>query len=376
MKRIVALLCFLALPAGAQEYKIAVVSMLHAHVWLHLGTMLKGDKVKLVGVSETLPDLIARATREDVIPQTQNVTRPGVPQSLIFSDWKKMIDETKPDLVWAFTPTNAHVDVVRYCAPKGIHVMMEKPMAATLDEALEIQALARKHNILVMTNYGSTWQAGQYAIKAAVDAGEIGPIWRLHGMQGSGGPGDPKRSSFAAWLADPVQNGGGALMDFGCYLVLWSVGLKGKPESVYATVQHMKPETFPNVDDNATIVLNYKDGVAILEASWDFPPAQRLGNEIYGMKGSIVGNAIRRPSSPAPSGGGGGRGAQQGEPLTVTPLPPERSEPIAYMVDRIRNKQPLDGPSALDLHVAVQEVLEAAKISAKTGRAVPLPLKK
>ena len=98
MKRVLAIICFLALPAAAQEYKIAVVSMLHAHVWLHLGTMLKGDKVKLVGVSETLPDLIARATREDVIPQTQNVTRPGVPQSLIFSDWKKMI--TAFDLNW------------------------------------------------------------------------------------------------------------------------------------------------------------------------------------------------------------------------------------------------------------------------------------
>jgi predicted dehydrogenase len=374
MKRIVALVCFLALPLAAQEYKIAVVSMLHAHVWLHLGTMLKGDKVKLVGVSETLPDLISRATREDVIPQTQNVTRPGVPESLIFPDWKKMIDLTKPDIVWAFTPTNGHVDVVRYCAPKGIHVIMEKPLAATLDEAREIQALARKYNILVLTNYGSTWQAGQYAAKAAVDAGEIGPIWRLHGMQGSGGPGDPKKSSFAAWLADPVQNGGGALMDFGCYLALWSVGLKGMPESVYATAQHMKRETFPRVEDNATIILNYKDGLAILEASWDFPPAQRLGNEIYGTKGSIVGNSIRRPG--APSSGGGGRGAQQGEPLAVTPLPPERAEPIAYLVDRIRNKQPLDGPSALDLHVSVQEVLEAAKMSIQTGRVVPLPLKK
>jgi hypothetical protein len=45
------------------------------------------------------------------------------------------------------------------------------------------------------------------------------------------------------------------------------------------------------------------------------------------------------------------------------------------MVDHIRRKQPLDGPSALDLNVAVQEVLEAAKISIRTGKAVPLPLK-
>jgi hypothetical protein len=89
------------------------------------------------------------------------------------------------------------------------------------------------------------------------------------------------------------------------------------------------------------------------------------------MKGSIVGNSIRKSGGPRVP-----RGSQQpGDPIPVTPLPPERSEPIAYMVDRLRTKQPLDGPSALDINVAVQEVLEAAKVSVKTGRAVPLPLK-
>ena len=370
MKRVLLVLCLCGLPVAAQQYKIAVVSMLHAHVWLHLGTMLKGEQVKLVGVAETRPELLERAKRTDQIPQSQN-TRPGVPESLIFADWKKMIDETKPDIVWAFTPTNGHVEVVRYCAPRGIHVIVEKPLAATLKEALEIQELANKHKVLVMTNYGSTWQAANYAAKAAVDAGEIGLVWRLHGVQGHNGPGDPRTSSFAAWLADPVQNGGGAMMDFGCYLVNWSLLLKGRPETVYATANHMKPDVFPNVEDNAIIIMNYKDGVALLEASWDLPPAQRAGNEIYGMKGSIVGRAIRKAGAARAA-----RGAQQpGDSLAVTPLPPERSEPIAYMVDRIKNRQPLDGPSALDLNVSVQEVLEAAKMSVKTGKAIPLPFK-
>ena len=344
-----ALFILVVLPVAAQEYKIAVVSMLHAHVWTHLRTMLGSRDVKFVGASETLPDLIAHARRETV------------PQELIFADWKKMIDQTHPDIVWAFTPTNGHVEVVRYCAPRGIHVIVEKPLAATLDEAREIQALARKHGTLVLTNYGSTWQASQYAAKAAIEAGAIGPVWRLHAVMGHNGPGDPKKSSFAAWLADPVQNGGGALMDFGCYLVSWSLGLKGMPQSVYATIEHLKPETFPNVDDTALIVLNYKDGLAVLEPSWDLPPAERLGNEIYGMKGSIVRNVIRKPGAPD-------------APLTVTPLAPERAEPIAYLVDHLRRKLPLDGPSALDHNVAVQEVLEAAKRSVENGRAVTLPL--
>jgi predicted dehydrogenase len=366
VKRTIVALCLLALPAAAQEKKIAVVSMLHAHVWLHLGTMLKGDKVKLVGVSETLPNLLARAKRADQIPQSQEM-RPGVPESLFFADWKKMIDETRPDMVWAFTPTNEHVEVVRYCAPRGIHVIVEKPLAATYKEALEMEALAKKHNILVMTNYGSTWRPATYTVKAAIDSGEIGPVWRLRAMQGNAGPGDPKTSSFAAWLADPVKNGGGALMDFGCYLVNWSLYLKGKPQSVFATAAHLKPQTFPAVEDHATLLLNYADGVSILEATWDMPPAQRSGNEIYGTKGSITGNQIRKAGQ-APGQQGGG------EALPNTPLPPEKAEPIAYMLDRIRTKQQLDGPSSLELNVAVQEVLEAAKMSIKTGKAVALPL--
>lgn len=376
-KKLVALACLLVLPAAAQQqYKIAVVSLIHAHVWLHLGTMLKGDKVKLVGVAETEPGLLERAKRVDVIPQTNNVTRPGVPEDLIFADWKKMIEETKPDFVWAFTETNRHVEVVEFCAPHGIHVMVEKPLAATYQEALKIQQAARKHKIQVLTNFGSTWNASTYAVKQAVDEGAIGKVFRLKATVGHNGPGDPRKSSFAAWLADPVQNGGGALVDFGCYSVLWSIWLKGKPESVFATALHMKPEMFPKVEDHATIILNYKDATAIFEASWDLPPRPPSGNELYGLSGSITASGrrieLRKPGGRPASGGRGGAESQE---VPVTPLPPERSEPIAYMVHCLETKQTVDGLSSLDLNVAVNEVLDAAKLSIKTGRAVPLPLK-
>ncbi len=366
MKQLLALFCILAAPAVAQQYKIAVVSLIHAHSWLHLGTMLKSDKVQLVGVAETLPELLERARRTAVTPQTQNVTRPGVPDKLIYSSWKRMIDETKPHIVWAFTETNRHLEVVEYCAPRGIHVMVEKPLAATYKEALAIERLARKHNIQVLTNYGSTWSSANYAVKSAVDAGAIGSVFRLRATVGHNGPGDPKRSSFAAWLADPVKNGGGAMVDFGCYSVLWSLWLKGRPESVYATALHIKPDMFPDVEDHATIILNYKDGTAIFEASWDLPSRPPSGNEIFGTAGSIVmGRKIELRK-------GGGRGSEP-EEITVSPLPPERSEPIAYIVDRLSAKQPVEGLSALGLNVEVNEVLEAAKLSVRTGKAIPLP---
>jgi predicted dehydrogenase len=114
----------LALPLSAQQYKIAVVSGLHAHVWNPLKLMLAGDTVKFVGFAETVPELVAQARKT------------GVPDNLIFSDYKKMIEETKPDMVWAFTETSRHLEVVQFCAPRGIHVIMEKPLAATYKQAL------------------------------------------------------------------------------------------------------------------------------------------------------------------------------------------------------------------------------------------------
>ena len=358
MKRMLAVACFLALPMPAQQYKIAIVSGLHAHVWAPLKLALKGDQVKFSGFAETLPELVAQARKT------------GVPDNLIFADYRKMIEETKPDMVWAFTETYRHLEVVQYCAPRGIHVIVEKPLAATYKQALEIQKLARRHNIHVLTNYGSTWQASNYAVKAAVDAGAIGPVYRLRAVVGHGGPGDPQKSSFVAWLADPVKNGGGALVDFGCYSILWSLWLKGRPERVYTSVLHLKPELYPKVEYNATIILNYSDGVAIFEASWDLPPRPPSGNEIFGRNGSIV---MGRPIELRKAGRGGGQA--QPEQIKVEPLPPERSGAIAYLVNRLSTKQPLEGMTTLDINVQVQEVLEAAKMSVKTGQAVRLPLK-
>src|SRR5574340_590320 len=360
LKRIAATVFLVSLPCAAQSYRIAIAGMRHGHVWLNLGAMLKGDPVKLVGAAEAAPEQREWARNSAPAGYTYGKKGPNIAdESLIFTDWRKMIDQTKPDIVWAFTPTDEHLDVVRYCAPRGIHVMVEKPLAASYRQAREIQALARKHNVLVMTNFGSTWSAAQYAVKAAVDAGEIGPVWRLRALTGNAGIGDPKKSTYG-WMADP-EKGGGAMVDFGCYSVLWSLWLKGRPESVYASQNHLKADLYPKVDDNATIILNYKDAVAILEATWALPPAPRGVNEIFGLKGSIVGSVLRKPGGPP-----------AGETLKVDPLPPERSAPLDYMVSRLRSKQPLDGPSALDLNVAVIEVLEAAKTSAKTGRAVKL----
>lgn len=353
MKRIISILLFSIAPLMAQEYKIAIVGLVHSHVWGHLKTVLQGGgPAKLVGIAEPNPDLVAEAKKM------------GAADSLFFHDYKQMLDQVKPDIVWAFVENNRHLEIVQACAPRKINVIFEKPLASTYKDALAIRALAQKDGILVMTNYQMAWWPANYAAKAAADAGQIGRVWRLHGIVGHGGPGSegPRSKYFFAWLTDPVKNGAGALMDFGCYNALWSLWYFGKPETVYAEVNHLRPERFPKVEDNSTMTLAYKNAVGIFEGSWDLPRSfQDL--EVYGLGGSLYmrhGQLEER------------KGREPAKDLPLSPLPADRAEPVAYMVSRMRKHKPLDGLVATDINVSVIQIIDAAKESVRSGRAVPI----
>jgi len=329
-----------AAPVAAQEYKMAVIGLVHSHVWGHLPAIAKGTDVKLVGIAETNQDLVAEA---------QKIVGVNVP---IFSDYKKMLDETKPDLVWSFVPNNQHIDIVRTCAPRGINVIFEKPLAATYKEALEVQKLAQQHHIKVMTNYQMAWWPANYTARKQADS-SIGQVWRLHGIVGHGGPGSKgvRSQYFFEWLTDPVKNGAGALMDFGCYNALWSLWYLGRPETVYAQVNQLRPETFPKVEDNSTMILHYKNGVGIFEGSWDLPKSYQ-DLEVFGREGSVYmqnGKVELRKTA--------GRRNSDAQSVAIDPLPPERTEPVAYMVYSIRNKKDIEGLTALDINVGVVEII-------------------
>jgi predicted dehydrogenase len=173
---------------------------------------------------------------------------------------------------------------------------------------------------------------------------------------------------FASWLYDPKKNGGGAIMDFGCYGAELSLWLKGRPARVFATTRKLKKEQHNEVDDDATIVLEYADATAIIEASWDWPYTKEQV-EVFGPKGSLLAghdNLLFRPADPDEAAG------LNGERVALDSASHETSNPISYLVDCIRNNKPIENPVAARLNVQVMEILDAARESARTGRAVEL----
>lgn len=352
MRTAILFLMSIALPLAAQEPTIALVGLRHSHTWGHLEGMVKSSPAKLVAIAESEAGLVAEAKK---------ITGPEV---RYYTDYKQMLDEVKPTMVWAFVENNRHDEVVEACGPRKIHVIFEKPLAATGAQAMRIRDLAKKHGIQVLTNFGPAYSPAIHAVKAKLDAGEIGKAWRLRATTGHGGvfPKSGRNAFFHEWLIDPVKNGAGALMDFGCYNSLYSLYYLGRPQTVYAYALHLRPADFPKVEDGVTIVLGYPNGVAILEQSWDMPP-NTGGMEIVSYEGAIrlEGERVEMRKGRTP-------------PVTITPepLPAERSGPIAHMAYCIRNNKPVEGLVSLDYTVAVNEIIDAAKESIKSGKAVRL----
>lgn len=353
MKRYLPILAaLLAAPAVAAEPTIAVVGLVHSHVWGHLNKMIKNEPARLVGVAETVPELIAEAKKR------------GVNDDLFHADWRKMLDEKKPLMVWAFVENNRHREIVEFCAPRKIHVLFEKPLASTYKDAVAIRDLAKKHGIQILTNYQMAWWPSNYAAKKLAEQGALGEVFRVRGVVGHGGPGGPTglNKYFFEWLTDPVKNGAGALVDFGCYNALWSLWYLGRPESVFAHANQLRPAEFPKVEDNSVMMLNYKKGVALLEGSWDLPRSfQDL--EVFGRQGSLY---MTRAAVEYRKG----RGAAENVPLEA--LPAGYEEPIAAMIKQIETGKEASPLTSIDLNAGVVEILDAAKESIRTGRAVRL----
>ena len=353
----------LNIPALAQNndntdkpIRLAVAGISHDHV----GWILRRKKpdVVLVGIYEPDKDLAQRY-----------VKRYNLDPSIIYDDLGKMLDAVKPEVTSAFGPVNEHLKVVEACAPRGINVMVEKPLAATLEQALRMQTLAQKNHILLLTNFETSWYPTTVkTYKLVHDSNYIGPIKKVVIHDGHEGPKEIGVSNdFFKWLTDPVQNGGGALMDFGCYGAnLMTYLMNGEqPFSVTAVTQHFKPNIYPKVDDEATIVVSYASAQCIIQASWNWPFG-RKDMEVYGTTGYIIStNSYNMRLRAKPDS------VERSAVVHANDVP-VYEDPFSYLADVIRKKitLPENGLYSLPTNVTVMRILQAAKESAASGKTI------
>jgi predicted dehydrogenase len=334
--------------------RLAIVGLDHDHVWELLRYIGKEPDAELVAIAESQPALVKEAKSK-------------VPDSVKFyADYVAMLDEAKPEAVIVTTSNDRHLEILRECAKRHIHYSVEKPMATNAADAREMERLAKQAGIKVMVNYWNAWVAPTHELFHRVKDRQLGEVQKIIVQYGHGGPKEIGVSQyFADWLYDPLKNGGGAIMDFGCYGAEWAVWLKGRPKGVMATAQKLKVEQHNKVDDDSTIVLDYPDATVIIEASWDWP--YDMGRvQVFGPKGSLL--ATRRELFYRSSDDRGTMTGLEGERVSLNAPPRETSNPISYFVDCIRHDKPIEDPLSTSLNVQVMEILDAARESVRTGQ--------
>lgn len=357
-----ALHCVAVLCAAADTVKspvrVAIVGLVHSHVGGFLPQALASHDVQVVGIVESNPQLVAKCAE-----------RYHLNTNLFFTNLGDLLVKTNVQAVATFTSTFDHKRVVEECASRGVHVMMEKPLAVNLEHARAIQAVAKKSGVQILVNYETTWYpANHAAYEMVVRQKAIGDLRKIVVHDGHSGPkeiGCPPE--FLEWLTDPVLNGGGALTDFGCYgadLMTWLMNGQ-RPTAVFALTQQIKPEVYPKVEDEATIVLTYPKTQGIIQASWNWP-FNRKDMEIYGKTGQVLIPRndllqVRLGSNPAK------------EIIPAALVGPE-ADSLSYLAAVVRGEIKPTGLSSLEVNLIVTEILDAARQSAATGKRVDLPV--
>jgi predicted dehydrogenase len=344
-----------AAPDTKAPVRLAVVGLVHDHARLLFPMLAGRSDIELVGIVE--PD-------QEIVGYYKSHFH--LEDALFFPTFESLLAKTRVQAVATFTSTADHRRVVEMCAPKGIDVMMEKPLASNLADARAIAAAAEKGGIQLVINFETTWYPSNHLAYDLVNRQHaIGGLRKILVQDGNQGPVGIKTTPyFLKWLTDPAQ-GGGALRDFGCYgadLVTWLMDGKS-PASVLAVTQNFQGADYPSVEDESTIILTYPNAQAIIQASWNWPYG-RKDMEIYGEHGSAIiptRDVVRL------------RVDDSSERVLSAPgLRAPETDQLSYLAAVVRGEVRPSGLSSLAVNLTVTEILDAARESARTGRRVDL----
>jgi predicted dehydrogenase len=352
--RIVALLliCFVHAAFAQKKLNVCIAGLSHDHV-THTLDDYRNGKLNIIGIAEA-----DRYLREKYRNQYH------LADTLFFTDLAKMLAVKQPDVVLAYNPVAQHLDVVKVCAPLGILVMVERPLAANLAQVQKMEDLQEKYHNRILTNYETTWYPSYQELYNTINRDSIGSIQKIMMHAGSQGPAEAGGSKqYLSWLTNAEMNGAGALTDYGCYgidLMTWFMrGLK--PVAITAVIRHRKPGLYPNVDDEASIILEYPGVTGTIEASWDLSsPVNTM--EVYGQKGSLFASDNMHISTVNHTSSN----------RLAPPLKAPYQDEASYITAVLQNKVANDDRSSMRYNTIVMEILEAAKRSAKVHRRIAL----
>ncbi len=352
--------------------KLKVVGLNFDH--MHMGDLLRNchehPGVEIAGICDEQP-----ARMESAIARFQ------LPRERVFTDPRRCLEATEPDFVILCPATARHAEYVELVAPYRVHILCEKPFAATLGEADRMIAAAKKVRRLLAINWPLRWVASHVTAHRLLREGRIGGLREIHYYDGNRGPlwhtADKiettptpamKRKS---WFYQ-ARHGGGSLLDYlgyGTTLGTWFHGEK-KPLEVTAVVDASRGL---EVDEHSITIARYAGGLSKFETRWGtftdpwtHQPQPKCGFVLKGEAGTIS-SYDYEPTIRVQT-----RASARGEDIPVDILQPPFQNAVQYFAHCINEGLPITGPLSPATARIGQQIVDTAVLSARRRKTVPL----
>jgi predicted dehydrogenase len=338
-------------------FRIGVLGLTHDHVWTNLTELQGTGKAMLVAAADPHPELLEKVRKQL--------------GCAIYADSEKLLAQESLDAVYVYGDNAAGVALTEQAAARGLHVMVEKPMAANLTGADRMLAAVRRANVRIMVNWPFAWWPQLQRALQLAHAGEIGELWQVKYRAGHAGPKEMGCSPFfCAWLYDAQRNGGGAMIDYCCYGILLARCLLGMPNRVFGMAGRLCKDDIA-VEDNAIVVMTYPRAVAVAEGSWtQIGKLTAYQTALYGTRGTFLveprqGGRLFLANAEHPDG----------IEIDVPAPPPEAMNASACFFHGLETG--LSFPELCNDRACrdVQEIVEAGYQSAASGHEVSLPVR-
>lgn len=336
-----------------ENFRIAALGLDHDHVWTVAAEVRARADATLVAVADADPELRARAEAELEVPT--------------YGEHRELLEREQLDAVYIYTDNRTSADLVVEAASRGLHALVEKPMAADRADAERMIEAARRNGTRLMVNWPFAWWPNlQRAIQMVQEEDAIGRLWQVKYRGAHEGIVKMGHSrQFAAWVEDAGRAGGGALVDYCCYGAVLARVLLGQPDAVSALAGNFCRDDI-EVEDNAVILMRYPRAMAIAEASWT--QAGKTGSYtpvIYGERGSLL---------VGPRATFGLSRADLDDPAGTeieVPQPPEHlANASAHFLWAIRNDEPFTALCDPEMSRDATAIVDAGRASAGTASAL------
>lgn len=206
-----------------------------------------------------------------------------------FADHRAMLKDGNIDAVIIGVPNFLHAQIALDAAAAGKHVVCEKPLALTLEEAERMIEACRKAGVLLCYAEELCFVPKYERARELSNAGAIGRVYRVHQVEKHAGP-------YSEWFFDPARAGGGILMDMGCHSIEFARAFLGKPpvRAVTAWMDTVLHRERTRMEDDVVLLLEFEGGAsALLESSWALLGGMDSITHILGTEGVIHADLLK-----------------------------------------------------------------------------------